>query len=180
MFKSSKGQNGTQKILDCIPHLKRYAYSLIRDADHAEDLLQDSLQRAFEKIHLWKPDNNIRSWLFTIMHNIHASQARRYHNGPKFVNDDAALDNHSGSSCSKDMEIRDLQNALATLSPDHREIIHLICVEELKYEEVAAILDLPKGTVMSRLYRAREQLRAFMFDGSDGIDGNTPHLRRIK
>lgn len=171
LLKSVQSGTEAQQVLKCMPQLKRYAFSLARDFDRAEDLLQDTLQRAFEKLHLWNPDRNMRTWLFTIMHNIHASQARRYNNGPKFVQDEETMAKRSGAAINTDL--RDLELGLASLSAEHREIIHLVCVEELKYEEVADILELPKGTVMSRLYRAREQLRAFMFDEAG-------HLRRVK
>ena len=163
-----------------IPQLRSYARSLLRRKDAADDLVQDCLQRALEKVHLWQRGSNMRAWLFTIMHNIHANNARRYYQGPAFVSSEQDGDivyQESATSTGSDelaMEMRDLESALNSLTPEQREIIHLVGVEELSYNEVASILNIPVGTVMSRLHRAREQLRVLMYGGKP------THLRSAK
>jgi len=153
-----------------IPQLRCYAHSLTREPERAQDLVQDCLQRAFEKLHLWKQGTNMRAWLFTIMHNIHANAAKRFNTGPQFVSMEQTehLNNHEPVLDHKDdaLIMQDLEAALRLLSSEHREIIYLVCIEELKYNQVASILDLPLGTVMSRLYRAREQLRQHLYGDS--------------
>lgn len=169
--------NDPQSVVEFIPQLRSYARSLTRRRDSADDLVQDCLKRALENLDRWQSGTNMRAWLFTIMHNIHISNARRYQGGPQFVTEDNP---HSGTPISEGndlemaTEMRDLENALAALSVEQREIIHLVAGQDLSYAEVASILQIPMGTVMSRLHRAREQLRYHMYGE------NSTSLRRVK
>jgi len=179
LFKRRKTENIDQLIVVLIPQLRSYARSLTHEKDLADDLVQDCLQRAYEKIHQWQSGSNLRAWLFTIMHNLYVSNLRRILNGPNFTPleySNNQIDNASLKEQCPDVhsDVRDLETALLALSTEHREIVHLVCVEELSYEEVAKILDIVVGTVMSRLSRARKHLRNFMND-----DGNL-NIRRIK
>lgn len=183
MLKSVRSGAIDQMIVGLIPQLRSYARALTHDKDRADDLLQDCLQRALERLHQWEPGSNMRAWLFTIMHNLHASYAKRFNNGPQFINMDQPIDSISRNvDCvnaeEPSSQLQDLEQALSQLSAEHREIIHLVCVEDMKYEEVARILNIAVGTVMSRLYRAREQLRTLMY-GDDKGD-SSPGLRRVK
>lgn len=165
-------------MLSCLPQLRSYARSLTRRVDVADDLVQDCVHKAFEKMHMWQPGSNMRAWLFTIMHNIHADQVRRQVNGPQFVSSEdhkhAAMQQKSSLNPELASTLDELDHALSLLSPGHREVIHLVCMEEMRYAEVAEVLDVPVGTVMSRLSRAREQLRSIMYDNKH------PNLRRVK
>jgi RNA polymerase sigma-70 factor (ECF subfamily) len=162
-------------IIELIPRLRIYARALTRDYDRAEDLLQDSLERAYSRFHYFKKGSNLKSWLFTIMHNLNANDARKYNNGPEFVSVEQDGELPSWDSSGDDgIEISDLYQALSALSDQQREIIVLVCLEDMSYKEVARVLDIPEGTVMSRLYRARENLRAIMTENS------TLKLRRVK
>lgn len=148
------------RIVELIPRLRRYARALVSDRARADDLVQDTLERAWNKFHLWRPGSDLRAWLFTVMHNVHVNQVRA-------SRDHAMLDDEGPEMAvaavqGASLEIRDLERALAVLSPEQREVLLLIALEDMSYAEVAAMLDIPIGTVMSRLSRAREKLRALM------------------
>lgn len=162
-----------------VPQLRSYARSLLRDKDLADDLVQDCVQRAIEKLHLWRPESDLRAWLFTIMHNIFVSQIRRNAAAPTFVSSDDPENDFEqyygvASQHETQTDMHKLEAAMTRLSNEHREVIHLVCIEEMTYDEVAKILDVPVGTVMSRLSRAREALRKLMYDNG------APNLRRVK
>jgi len=159
-----------------IPHLRRYARALRYDAGAADDLVQDCLERALSRFHLFRPGTNVRSWLFTILHNLHVNEVRRRQRRPGEVPLDDADDAGGPAAEGPDrgLVIRDLSRALDKLAEDHREIVLLIGLEEMSYKEAAEVLGVPVGTVMSRLARARERLRQFM------ENGDAPALRRVK
>ena len=157
-----------------IPRLRRYARALVHDIHLADDLVQDCLERAWTKQHLWRDRGNIRAWLFTILHNVYANAARRYQRMPKTVSWDANTQQGTGPSQETMLALRDLQRCLAQLPDSQREVILLVGMEQLSYEETAKVLDIPVGTVMSRLSRARAKLRTAMKVVQD------PVLRRVK
>lgn len=164
------------KVVKHIPNLRRYARALLRgDTLAADDLVQDCLERALSRIHRWRTNSDMRAWLFTIMHNINANQIRRLTNGPQFV--DIADDLHAASSADtaeSHLKLRDLHHAISDLPIEQREILLLVSLEGLRYQQVATILGIPEGTVMSKLSRARQQLRKTMGEPSP------KHIRRIK
>lgn len=143
-----------------IPRLRRYARYLTRDADQADDLVQEALMRSIAKIHTWQPGTNLRAWLFVILRNAYISEVRRANRAPT---DSAVAEDHPGLAVSGGHESRmalvELRQAFDKLSVEHREVLHLVAVEGLKYEEAAEILEIPVGTVRSRLSRARTALR---------------------
>lgn len=163
-------------LAEQIPRLRRYARALARDPERADDLVQDCLERAWSRIHRWQPDTDLRAWLFTIMHNLHANMARRFSREPEQVSlDDHEPANGRGSAQQEQgLVLRDLQAGLDALPAEQREVLMLVCLEEMSYEQVAQVLGIPIGTVMSRLYRARERLRRWM------AGERTSHLRRVK
>lgn len=152
---------GVEQILSHVPALRRYARLLTGDATRADDLVQDTLERACRKWSLWQPGAALRGWLLSIMHNVHANQRRDWRL------DDAHADVDEAPEAAHEPlalagERLDLQRALALLPPPMREVLLLVTVEEYTYAEAAALLEVPVGTVMSRLHRARERLRALM------------------
>ena len=151
-----------------IPRLRRYARALTRDASRADDLVQSCLVRAIAKQHLWQPGTDMRAWLFTILHNQHVNDVRRgAREGPTVPVEDVAsaltVDANAGAS----LELRDLERALTRLPDEQRQVILLVGLEGMRYEEVATILNIPIGTVRSRLSRGRDTLRMLMAMGSD-------------
>jgi RNA polymerase sigma-70 factor (ECF subfamily) len=150
-----------ERIAEHIPRLRRYARALAGDQHAADDLVQDTLERAINKRHLWRPGSDLRAWLFAIMHNVFVNQLRSRQAHPEDALDDDALPAVAPSDGAR-LEIRDLQTALAMLSPEQREIVLLVGLEQLTYAEVSHALGIPIGTVMSRLFRGRERLRLLL------------------
>ena len=146
-----------------IPRLRRYARALTRDVVRADDLVQNCLVRAVAKQHLWQPGTDLRAWLFTILHNQHVNEVRRSaREGNNVSIDDAAPMLTTQSNAFDTVQLRDLEAAIAKLPQEQRQAILLVGLEGLPYEEVAAILKVPVGTIRSRLSRGRDQLRALM------------------
>ena len=143
-----------------IPRLRRYARYLTRDVDRADDLVQEALTRAVAKMDSWQPGTNLRAWLFVILRHVFISELRHRAREPR---SDMVTDDHPSlavKSVQDDrMSLVDLQRAFDQLSAEHREILLLVAIEGLPYEEAAAILGVPVGTVRSRLSRARMALR---------------------
>lgn len=146
-------------IVACIPSLRRYARGLVGDRDRADDLVQDTLERAWSSFSMWQKRSNIRAWMFGIMHNRFIDDLRAQNSRLEdYAGDD--LPEVSQRPLQADvLELRDLNNILQRLPTSHREVLLLVGVEELRYEEVATVLGVPVGTVMSRLSRARASLR---------------------
>jgi RNA polymerase sigma-70 factor (ECF subfamily) len=142
-------------IIPYIPNLRRYARALVGDRDGADDLVQDTLERAVRKFHLWRP-GDLRAWLFSIMHNVFVNQlkARR-------ISSDVELDDSFAAPISSVTlsDVLDLQRALGCLAPEQREVLLLVALEDMSYADVSRALGIPMGTVMSRLSRGRERLR---------------------
>lgn len=150
----------SRNIVELIPRLRRYARALVGDRFAADDLVQDTLERAFRKLHLFRSGTDLRAWLFTVMHNVFVNQVRSAR--LKFVEgeDHSEIPEHQGEV--DGLAVRDLDKALRRLPDEQREVILLIALEDMSYEEAARALEIPIGTVMSRLSRAREKLRAMM------------------
>jgi RNA polymerase sigma-70 factor, ECF subfamily len=145
-----------------IPRLRRYARALTRDVSRADDLVQSCLTRAIAKQHLWEPGTDLRAWLFTILHNQHVNDVRRSVREGNTVELAEAPQLTVQSNAVPSLELRDLERALGKLATEQREVILLVGLEGMAYEEVAAVLHIPVGTVRSRLSRGREQLRRLM------------------
>ena len=151
-------------LLAAIPRLRRYARVLTGDSTRADDLVQDTLARAWEKRRLWQAGTDLRAWLFTIMHNVYVNQlavARR--EGVTISLDSegahAAWQLPVRANQVDRVELLELVAQMSRLPADQREVLLLAAVEEMHYDEIAATLDVPMGTVMSRLSRARARLR---------------------
>lgn len=152
-----------------IPRLRRYAHVLLRDSIAAEDLVQDSLERAISRQTLFQPGTNLRAWLFTIMHNLHVNAVIKARRTPTAGITDDIADSHRSAvapSQGDGLMLRDLERALGKLTEEQRAVVLLVGVEGLTYAESAAVLDVPVGTVMSRLARGRTRLRSLM-NGED-------------
>ena len=145
------------QVVAFIPRLRRYARALVGERTAADDLVQDTLERALNKFHLWKRGTDLRAWLFTVMHNLYVNQIRGRRE--LVALDEEALEVPVRATHETALEARDLERALVRLSVEQREVLLLVVLEEMSYEEAAATLGIPIGTVMSRLSRAREKLR---------------------
>jgi len=165
-------------LVAAIPRLRRYARVLTGDAARADDLVQDTLARAWEKRRLWQTGSDLRAWLFTIMHNVHINQLALARRDAANVSLDADPGNPSWqlpvrANQLDRVELLEVVQQIGRLPPDQREVLLLAAVEELRYEEIASILSIPMGTVMSRLSRARDKLRRL-------IDEPASTLRVVK
>ncbi|MEO8202856.1 MAG: RNA polymerase sigma factor [Betaproteobacteria bacterium] len=163
----------SHRIVEFIPRLRRYARALVGDRARADDLVQDTLERAWNKFHLWRPGSDLRAWLFTVMHNVHVNQVRASRDHAMLDDDGAEMAVAAVQGAG--LELRDLERALALIPAEQREVLLLVALEDLSYAEVAHALGIPIGTVMSRLSRAREKLRILMH----GVVAN-PKLQVVK
>lgn len=141
-----------------LPHLRRYARSLVKCPARADDLVQASLERALSREHQWNPDKGLRPWLFRILHNLHISGIRSRHREARVFK----LNWHPGGVESNQhnySELKILEEAMSQLPADYRAVLHIVAVEGFSYQEAASVLEVPVGTIRSRLSRARERLR---------------------
>jgi RNA polymerase sigma-70 factor (ECF subfamily) len=152
--------NEAQRLVELIPRLRRYARALVGDRATADDLVQDTLERAWAKLHLYRRGTDLRAWLFTVMHNVHVNRVRATR--PTDLLDEELPDLAQGAPQPDALLLRDLDRAIGRLPAEQRAVLLLVTLEEMSYEEVARALGVPIGTVMSRLSRAREKLRAMM------------------
>lgn len=163
-------KNLHKQLITHIPRLRRYARALFStDRHQAEDLVQECLARALGRLNLWQEGTDMRAWLFTIMHNLYVNQIKRMQAAPtmQVITEEDLM--------TKDPVVmtRDINQALAGLPADQREILLMVTLEGLRYHEIATILSIPEGTVMSRLARARERLRNI-------LELDQSRLRRVK
>ncbi len=164
-------------LIEHLPRLRRYARALTSDRFAADDLVQDTVERALSRFSLFRQGSKLDAWLMTLMHNIFVNQLRAQAARPpsdpldeQFV--EPAVPGTQGDA----LALRDLASALAQLPPEQREVLLLVTLEEFSYEDAARALGIPVGTVMSRLSRGRERLRAL-------LSGEAPaaaHLKVIK
>lgn len=157
---------GRDAIVAEIPRLRRYAQALTGRSGNCDDLVQDTLERALTKWPLWRRGSNLRAWLFSIMHNVFVNQIRK----PQLVEyraEEEMPEPAERPTQGDNLALRDLERALAQLSIEHREVLLLVALEELSYDEVAHVLGVPPGTVMSRLSRARLRLQSLL-EGKPG------------
>ena len=146
-----------------IPRLRRYASALTRNGLRADDLVQDTLTRAIEKEHLWEPGTDLRAWLFTIMHNQNVTLVRRAVREVTTVDFEARSQSLVATTdVTASRQLRELERALGELPEDQRQVILLVGLEGMSYEKAAAIVNVPLGTIRSRLSRGRAALRVLM------------------
>jgi RNA polymerase sigma-70 factor (ECF subfamily) len=158
-----------------IPRLRRYARALTRDLIAADDLVQDCLARALGKLHLWQEGTDLRAWLFTILHNQYVNHVRRaVREGTAVALNESEPLLTRAPQQGRRLELRDLQRAIAKLPEEQRSVILLVGLEGMRYEEVAAVLDVPVGTIRSRLSRGREALRRLMGAVPDAPQAGRP------
>ena len=147
-----------EALIRLLPNLRRYALSLARRGDLADDLVQTTVERAIRAAASYDPSVRLEPWLFRITRNAFIDLTRRQRTEGVQVDVfdiPEALPDDSDRAIEARLMLRATQEAMKTLPPEQAEILHLICIEELSYAEAAAVLDIPKGTVMSRLSRAR-------------------------
>jgi RNA polymerase sigma-70 factor (ECF subfamily) len=169
--------NFEAEVISWLPQLRRYARGLTGDPAWADDLVQDTAERALARWKGFRPDSNLRAWLLTILRHLYIDQLR--------VRREIAVDDESAPWRNLEaprgevdgLVLRDVQRALYCLPVEQREVMLLVCVEELSYQEASVALGVPIGTVMSRLSRAREHMRALL---TEGPVRKSPALKVVK
>jgi RNA polymerase sigma factor (sigma-70 family) len=156
--------NEAERLVELIPRLRRYARALVGDRASADDLVQDTLERAWAKLHLYRRGTDLRAWLFTVMHNVHVNRVRAARATDPLEDDMPELAQRAAQGDA--LLVRDLDRAIARLPAEQRAVLLLVTLEEMSYEDAARTLGIPIGTVMSRLSRAREKLRSMMLGQS--------------
>lgn len=163
------------RLGDSVPALRRYARALTRDADAADDLVQDCLERAIAKRALWRPTGTVEAWLFRILINLYRNDLRsRRRRGPHVPLDAMPVEPAFAAPQPGRIALVEMSRAIDRLSEEHREALLLVALEGLTYEDAAHALDIPVGTLMSRLSRARTALRGLLGEGTE------PKLRSVR
>jgi len=166
-----------------LPRLRRYARALAHNREDADDLVQDTLERAWSRSALWRQVGDMRAWLFGIMHNLHVDRLRRSRVATVPLDDGVDEPPVAGAQ-EHGLAVRDLAAALDALAPEQRAVLVLVTIEGMSYADVAATLGIPTGTVMSRLSRARERLRVQLARAAEPVDPRRPaggnHLRIVR
>ena len=158
----------------CVPALRRYARALTRNPDLADDLVQDCLERAISRRGLFRPTGPVRAWLFTILLNLYRNGRRAESRRGEMVDLDSVAEPSTPAAQPGHIALAEMARAIDTLPAEQKEALLLIALEGLPYAEAASILNIPLGTLMSRLGRARAALRL-----ATGTPAE-PHLRTVK
>ena len=156
-------------LITWVPRLRRYARALAGNRDDADDLVQDTLERAWARASLWRGVADMRAWLFGIMHNLHVDALRRGRLAVVPLDEDTPEGVAPPPQAAR-LAVLDLQAALDRLAPEQREVLLLVALEDMAYADIAQALGIPLGTVMSRLSRGRERLR-LLLDGAPSLPG---------
>lgn len=152
-----------QDLINESEKLYKFAYKLTQNKSDADDLLQSTLLRAIEKKHLFEEGTNLFSWTSKVMYNMFVSAYRRKTTFESQYDPESYIERESVEATQDvKMELKDVQAAMINISDDHREILMLVCVKGMQYAEVSEMLQIPVGTVRSRLSRAREALMSEM------------------
>ncbi|MFZ5547819.1 MAG: RNA polymerase sigma factor [Pseudomonadota bacterium] len=170
-----------QQLLEALPRVRRYARSLTFDDSATDDLVQSTVERALTHWHQFDQRRDIRVWLLSIAHNAHLDRLRRERRLVILEPEQLAERSDAGTAADPGVHAAlriDLLAALARLTPEHREVLLLVGVEQLSYAECAEVLGVPPGTVMSRLSRARVAMRAALGGPAPRPDAQ-PGLRRV-
>ena len=169
------------QIEPLIPALRRYARSLVRNRAAADNLVQDCLERAVSHWYQ-RRDGSVRSWLFTILHNLVINQFRQLAMRGRHVRLDEVNEDDFGEAAAQEQRLtyQDVLNKLAKLPKDQQAVLLLVAVEDLSYADATKVLDIPVGTVMSRLSRARQRLQQYIEGTSIDEPSNIVSIRSAK
>lgn len=163
-------------IQPVVPALRRYARALLRDRDDADDLMQDVLERALSRAHQRRANASTRAWLFTILHNLAMDRLRQRARRGRPAAIESVPEARLAAPAQQEAALShdDILGLIASMPTEQSSVLLLVGVEELSYAETALVLDIPIGTVMSRLSRGRDRLRRLMNE-----DATQRHALRI-
>lgn len=166
-----------QQIVEVIPHLNRYALKIAGSPDEAEDLVQDCVERALRKAELYRPGTNLRAWMFTMMRNLFINRKRREKVSHRYTETVKAESSQTTAPVQvTQVFLNQTMTALAGLGAEEREAVRLLGVEERSHREAADEMELPVGTMKSRLFRARAKLRSNLSLDEAGVFGSGSEL----
>jgi RNA polymerase sigma-70 factor, ECF subfamily len=155
-------ENVHEQIVALLPRLRRFARNLTRNPHDADDVVQIAVERALVKLEQWRSDARLDSWMFKIVRNAWIDEIRSRGRRDKIFLAEEAGENVGESSIDRETDLMSAQSAVASLPEDQRAAVSLVLVEGLPYKEAADVLDIPIGTLTSRLARAREALQAML------------------
>ncbi len=161
-------------LVRLLPRLRRFAYSLVGDASKADDLVQESCARACANLDAYQPGTRLDSWMYRIVRNVWLNQKRAQGVRGPVIEIDAVPDavGEDGRDVAESrIMLKRVMSALKKLPQEQQELIALICIEGVSYQEAADILNLPLGTVTSRLARGRRALHAMAIEGAESLEG---------
>jgi RNA polymerase sigma-70 factor (ECF subfamily) len=156
---------GETELVACVPHLRAFAWFLARNRDRADDLVQDTIVRALSAAHRFEPGTNLKAWMFTILRNLHYNELRKNRVQTQSLDDPLAYEPAVLPSQMASLEFGDFRRAFWQLADDRREALILVGASGLSYEEAAKVCECPKGTIKSRVSRARRELLGILDDG---------------
>jgi len=164
-------------VIGVLDPLRRYARALTRNESQAEDLVQNALVRAYERQETFRPEASLKTWLFSILHNLFIDECRRQKTERQHTAAFVEIDlSQQGLSQETHVRLRQIENLFNQLPDDQRAVLYLVAVEGYAYEDAARALSIPVGTLMSRLGRARAALRA----QEEGRNGSPLPLRAVR
>lgn len=168
-------------LLDLLPHMRRYALGLTSDGDRAEDLVQDALERALKNAHRFQAGTNLKAWLFTIIHNTFLSDMRRAKVRGNHLDADEVYSPNLSIQANQEANVgtKDIKGCLGQLKQHEREVLLLVAIEGMTYEQAAEVMDVELGTVKSRLFRARERFRALYTDMTAPQAANSAYTAEV-
>lgn len=156
---------GEKELVACVPHLRAFAWFLARNRDRADDLVQDTIVRAMTAAHQYRAGTNLKAWMFTILRNLHYNEMRKNRVHIQSLDDPLTYEPAVPPVQMVSLEFGDFRRAFWQLADDRREVLILVGASGLSYEEAAKVCDCPKGTVKSRVSRARRELLRILEDG---------------
>jgi RNA polymerase sigma-70 factor, ECF subfamily len=151
-----------EQIVTLLPRLRRFARNLTRNPHDADDVVQIALERALVRLDQWRSEARLDSWMFKIVRNAWIDELRARGRRDKIFLAAEAGDNVGTDPMAHEIELMSVHSAMARLPDDQREAVSLVLVEGLPYREAAEVLDVPIGTLTSRLARGREALQAML------------------
>jgi RNA polymerase sigma-70 factor (ECF subfamily) len=159
------GNIGEGELLACVPHLRAFAWFLARNRERADDLVQDTIVRALGAAHRFQAGTNLKAWMFTILRNLHYNEVRKNRVQVQSLDDPLAYEPAVLPAQMASLEFGDFRRAFWQLADDQREALILVGASGLSYEEAAKVCECPKGTIKSRVSRARRELLQILEDG---------------
>jgi RNA polymerase sigma-70 factor (ECF subfamily) len=169
MNTTGTSENVREQIAALLPRLRRFARNLARNPHDADDVVQIAVERALSRLEQWRPDARLDSWMFKIVRNAWIDELRsRGRRNRIFVGPEAG-ESVGESPIDREADLLSVQSAMARLPEDQRAAVSLVLIEGLPYKDAADVLEIPIGTLTSRLARGREALQAMLAPPEGGI-----------